>query len=330
LTGRIISILLAVGMFLFIFAGCGKDKEEQAEKNQAIQGQKEATVDPPEETIDEEKAGEEDTEKQEETTADLPKEITGEDGVTMVLIPAGEFQMGTGSSEIPQLILWAKDWYPDANADLFENETPRHKVYLDVFYMDKYEVTNALYKKFMDATRHETPKYWDDVRFSAPEQPVVGINWHDAKAYAEWVGKRLPTEAEWEKAAQGGLLDKRFPWGDADPDGTQCNFADESWADTDFDDGYRFTAPVGRSIPNGYGLYDMSGNASEWCADWYDENYYSKSPERNPTGPGSGTLRILRGGSWNNFPYFLRVASRGTKSPLSMDSRLGFRCVVQE
>jgi sulfatase modifying factor 1 len=331
---RTLYITLAIGILLFAFSGCGKDKEEQTEKKQpeeqAIQKQEEVATEPLEKTIDEEQPEKEYPEEQEETTATIPKEITGEDGVAMVLIPAGEFQMGTDSSEMPQLVQWAKDCYSEANADLFKNETPRHTVYLDDFYMDKYEVTNALYKKFMDATKHETPKYWDDVRFNAPEQPVVGISWHDAKAYAEWAGKRLPTEAEWEKAAQGGLLDKRFPWGDADPDGTQCNFADRDWTGTDLDDGHKFTAPVGRFIPNGYGLYDMSGNVSEWCADWYDENYYSKSPGRNPTGPESGTLRILRGGSWNNFPYFLRVASRGTKEPSSRDSRLGFRCVVQK
>ena len=308
-------------IILIIFAGCGKDKEEQA-----VQEQEKPTAALPEETIVEEQDEEE--EPEEEPVQE--QEITSEDGAPMVLIPAGEFQMGTDPSEVPELVEWAKEWYSEANATLFQSETPRHTVYLEAFYMDKYEVTNALYKEFMEATGHEAPEYWDDPRLNASKHPVVGISWHDAKAYAEWAGKRLPTEAEWEKAARGGLVGKRFPWGDADPDGTQCNFADAEWTNTDFDDGYKLTAPVGSYAPNDYGLYDMAGNVSEWCSDWDDENYYAKSPGRNPTGPDLGALRIVRGGSWNNYPYFLRAASRGTKGPPDTDSRLGFRCVAQE
>lgn len=336
-------MLIAIGMLLLIFVGCGKDKEEQIEdkqsEEQAIESQEKTTADSPKEIIGDEQTKKEESEEQavqaqEKVAPDIPKEatdeVTSKDGAPMALIPAGEFQMGTELSEIPQLLRRAKEWHPESDPGLFENEMPRHTVYLDAFHIDKYEVTNALYGKFMDAASHRTPKFWDDPRFNAPDQPVVGVSWYDAKAYAEWAGKRLPTEAEWEKAAQGGLIGKRFPWGDSDIDGTQCNFKDKSWLDKNADDGYKYTAPVGSFIPNGYGLYDMAGNAVEWCADRYDEYYYAKSPKRNPAGPDSGVSRIIRGGGWFDLPYFIRSAGRTNKNPLDMDSRIGFRCVAQE
>ncbi len=230
--------------------------------------------------------------------------ITGDDGAPMVLIPAGEFQMGDAFNE-------GRDY-----------ELPVHTVYVDAFYMDVYEVTNARYHKFMDETGHEAPGYWDDPDFNAPDQPVVGVSWHDATAYAEWAGKRLPTEAEWEKAARGGLIGKRYPWGDEithDDANYRGTGGKDIWAEQ--------TAPVGSFAPNGYGLYDMAGNVWEWCADWYDGNYYSISPERNPMGPGSGTYRVLRGGSWRSTPDTLRAAFRTNNDPTATDSHLGFRCV---
>jgi len=343
LTRQTLYMLIAIGMLLLISFGCGKDKEEQIEnkqsEEQAIQAQKRTTADPPKEIIDEEQvekkeSGEQAVQAQEKVAPDIPKEaadeVIGKDGAPMALIPAGEFQMGTESFEVPQLLQWAKRWHPASDAGFLDNETPCHTVYLDAFYIDKYEVTNALYRKFMDATSRKTPKFWDDPRFNAPDHPVVGVSWHDAKAYAEWAGKRLPTEAEWEKAAQGGLIGKRFPWGDSEMDGTQCNFLDKNWLDENSDDGYKYTAPVGSFIPNGYGLYDMAGNAAEWCADRYDEHYYAKSPKRNPAGTDSGVSRVIRGGGWFDLPYFVRSASRSNKNPLEMDSRIGFRCVAQE
>ena len=177
------------------------------------------------------------------------KVFSEKDGAEMVLIPAGAFQMGTGESELDSLVRDFSQY--DAERSWFEDEMPRHTVDMEAFYIDKYEVTNAVYKKFVDATGHRAPFYWNDANYNAPNQPVVAVTWHDAMAYAEWAGKRLPTEAEWEKAARGGLNGARYPWGNAEPDGSQCNFADMNAppqyfsANRDVNDGYQYTAPVG-------------------------------------------------------------------------------------
>ena len=248
----------------------------------------------------------------------------------MVLIPVGEFEMGTGADQIPQLLRSAKQYFPDAEASWFENETPRHKVCLDAFYMDIYEVSNAQYKKFIDKTGYHPPLYWNTFNF-APNHPVVGVSWHDAMAYAKWAGKRLPTEAEWEYAARGGLVGKKYPWGDAEADGKRANFADKTinlnWSNKNVSDGYKYTASIGAFPPNDYGLYDMAGNVFEWCFDWHDAGYYAKSPEYNPTGPISGTMRVIRGSSWSYPPTRMRVSRRIEKHPTSMLDYVGFRCI---
>ena len=228
--------------------------------------------------------------------------IIGKDGAEMVLIPAGEFLMGSNDGS--------------------SNEKPVHTVYLDAFYIDKYEVTNAQYKKFMDATGHKAPAYWNDPRFNNPTQPVVGVSWYDAKAYADWAEKRLPTEAEWEKSARGGLVGKKYPWGD------KITHDDANYEGTGGKDIWECTSPVGSFAPNGYGLYDMAGNVWEWCADWYDGNYYKVSPKENPKGPTSVDWRVIRGGSWGNgiFILYLRVAVRISDDPTYMLSNVGFRC----
>ncbi len=218
------------------------------------------------------------------------------------------------------------------------NEGSVHKIYLDVFYIDRYEVTNAQYKKFMDATGYKAPLYWKDSNYNTPNQPVIGVNWHDAKAYADWAGKRLPTETEWEKAARGGLVGKRYVWGnDWPPPKNSGNFADETAKKTfpdwsiinGYDDGYAYTAPVGKFTPNGYGLYDMEGNVWEWCSDWYDANYYSGILKSNPKGLDSGEYKVVRGGNlFDSHEFYLRVATRNFHfDPTYRFFLIGFRCI---
>jgi len=272
--------------------------------------------------------------------------IRQKDGMKMVYIPAGTFMMGTSDAQIKEMLRpnWKESW--------FENEKPAHEVYTDAFYMDEHEVTNAQYRKFVEATGRREPegtgpvngvwqdefKPWRDSNFNNPNQPVVCVSWEDAKAYAEWVGASLPTKAQWEKAARGGLIGKRFPWGDGFPRRELVgNFIDESalkvfpnWAKiADYDDGYAYTAPVGKFAPNGYGLYDMSGNVWEWCLDSYEADYYGRSPERNPVNNNFTNVdsRVLRSGSWrSNNRFDLRCAVRNDNGPTDTDCHLGFRC----
>jgi formylglycine-generating enzyme required for sulfatase activity len=243
-----------------------------------------------------------DTEKTDKK--ELPKEITGKDSVKMVLLPAGEFQMGDSFSE---------GW---------DRERPVHIVYVDNFYMDIYLVTNEQYKKFMDATGHNAPMFWNDPDYNGPDYPVVGVSWYDAEAYCKWAGKRLPTEAEWEKAARGDLVNKRYPWGN------NLSRDDANYSGKGGKDIWKYSSPVGSFPKNGYGLYDMAGNVWEWCADWYDEKYYSISPKLNPKGPDSGKYKSLRGGSWYyNGNYGLRITYRFTGLPSLGNTFFGFRCV---
>ena len=228
--------------------------------------------------------------------------IIGKDGAEMILIPAGEFIMGSPEGEG------------------LDSEHPQHTVFLDAFHIDKHEVTNAQYKQFMDATRHKAPEYWDNEKYNQPEQPVVDVDWHDAVAYCKWAGKRLPTEAEWEKAARG-TDGRKYPWGN-EWDSSKCTSGMGG-------DGYDYTAPVG-SFPAGaspYGVMDMAGNVWEWCADWYNKNYYSQSPQQNPKVPDSGSRRVLRGGGWpDGFASILRCALRYFYVPSRARSPIGFRC----
>ena len=244
----------------------------------------------------------------------------------MVLITEGEFEMGSDAAEAS------------------DDEQPVHTVYTDAFYIDAHEVTVAAYRQFVEKTGHRAPD-WDQVAHYSPtdEHPIVLVSWHDAMAYAKWADKRLPTEAEWEKAARGGHIQQQYPWGDAAPDGTQCNFADKNlvrywWADKDADDNYEYTAPVGSYRENEYGLYDMAGNVWEWCLDEYDSSFYGVSPDANPVS-GTATLeeimetfssvqsmRVLRGGSWLVNSQTVRSAVRFRLHPLHLSSNIGFRC----
>ena len=213
----------------------------------------------------------------------------------MVKVPAGEFTMGSDSGG--------------------SDEKPVHRVYLDEFYIDKYEVTNEQYNQCVSAGTCSGNKKYNG--FTDPRQPVVGVNWSQADTYCKWAKKRLPTEAEWEKAARG-TDGRTYPWGE----GIDCTKANYSKC------GHKKTKPVG-SYPSGaspYGAMDMAGNVLEWCSDWYGKKYYRNSPNRNPKGPGSGRLRVLRGGGWINSPYGIRASNRGWLNPTSWDNSLGFRC----
>ena len=262
----------------------------------------------------------------------IPQTFLGKDGTVMVLIPAGDFVMGT-----------------PADTGGNSRTSPAHTVYLDSFYIDVHEVTVGHYNQFVQATGYQPLPDWVSEYSPTDQHPVVLVSWHDARAYAKWAGKRLPTEAEWEKAARGGLVSKTHPWGDDELDGTQCNFADKSlhivwkkelfgdnnWADKNIDDGYTYTSPVGSFPPNGYGLFDMAGNVWEWCFDAYDENFYANSPRRNPIASiiikdtennitAVNNKRSLRGVSW--LDRHVWIASRLGYPATGTTIQYGFRC----
>ena len=275
----------------------------------------------------------------------LAKNITGKDGAPMVLIPEGEFWMGS----------------PDGEGN--RNEHPRHTVALSAFYLDKYEVTNRLFQQFVHHTNHRTTaeqegKAWVLTAAGEPEEvsgahwrkpeggetvfdshreehPVVSVSWEDAHAYCRWAGKRLPTEAEFEYATRAGTETKYWWGGNGHPGSRQvANIGDESvkrqysnWTFmTGYDDGYARTAPVGSFEANPFGLHDITGNVWEWTADRYGEQYYGASPRKNPRGPSDGDFRVLRGGSWFSAPAHVRSAARFWSIPTYRYDPLGFRC----
>ncbi len=265
--------------------------------------------------------------------------VSEKDGVEMVYVPAGEFLMGSTPSQMEQVVAGCIAVGFDekqCRGPWFNDETPQHPVFLDAFWIDKTEVTNAMYQKCVAMGVCSPPKDYGP-KFDAPNHPVVGVSWHDANTYCRWVDRRLPTEAEWEKAARG--VDGRiFPWGDVwDVDKTQrLNFADRNasvhgditWADMNADDGYAETAPAG-SYPLGQSPYqalDMAGNAWEWVNDWYRPDYYNQGIYMNPQGPADGVERVFRGGSWGNYREVERTADRGFASPDFQDYVIGFRC----
>ena len=250
--------------------------------------------------------------------------IVSQDGAEMALIPTTEFLMGTRVSDLDEIVAELRRYSLERaiQRNWFEDETPQHRVFIDAYYIDKYEVTNAQYQKFMEARGYPKPAYWHDARFNHPSQPVVGVSWNDAMAYAQWARKTLPTEAQWENAARGGLIGKRYPWGDAwPPPPSAGNFL-----------GNTSTSPVGSFKPNGYGIYDLVGNVAEWCLDVYSEGYYRASPQRNPINKPMQDIRVLRvvrGGGWSGTAIQLRCAYRGRDIPSNKYNLLGFRCVLE-
>jgi formylglycine-generating enzyme len=232
----------------------------------------------------------------------------------MVSIPAGPFPMGV----------------PPGDRDGGRDEYPRHEVYLDAYMIDTYEVTNGRYLEFVKATGHRVPQnaknptrnLWEGDRIteSLAARPVVNVDWFDADAYCRWAGKRLPTEAEWEKAAKGNH-DWRFPWGNVEPTAKHLNY-NQQWI------GEKTLMPVGsyEAGRSPYGLYDMAGNVWEWVHDWYDASYYERSPKKNPKGPETGTKRVLRGSGWQNETPTVRIFTRVDSDPAVKNESTGFRC----
>lgn len=223
----------------------------------------------------------------------------------MVEIPAGPFWMGRDGTEA------------------LEDERPRHLVTLDAYWMDEHEVTTAQYATFLAVTNRVAPWQWELVDLARhADRPVIGVDWFDAAAYCEWAGKRLPTEAEWEKAARG--TDERlYPWGNGTPTPKLANFA--LGARFSYD---QVLMPVGtyNQAASPYGLTEMAGNVWEWVQDWYAGNYYEGAPAQNPKGPEQGQFKVLRGGSWSDLPKYLLTYGRFKLPPSTRNSYTGFRC----
>jgi sulfatase modifying factor 1 len=240
-----------------------------------------------------------------------PNEIQG-----LVLIPAGPFPMGV----------------PAGARDGGRDEYPRHEVHLNAYYIDKYEVTNGRYLEFMRATGHRAPQHPIDPKRnlwqgglmpeSVVDRPVINVDWYDADAYCRWAGKRLPTEAEWEKAARG-TDDRRFPWGNVEPTDKHLNY-NQHWQ------GEKTLMPVGsyEAGKSPYGVYDMAGNVWEWVADWYDEHYYEHSPPRNPKGPPSSGFKVIRSSGWHVETPLVRIFTRVKSDPRNRNDSTGFRCAA--
>ncbi len=232
----------------------------------------------------------------------------------MVLVPKGEFVMGSMMEDIE----WTARYFHSESLEFYRDETPVQNVLLGDYHIDKYEVSVTHYRKYLVETGKPKPKYLDNSRFNPENHPVVGVTWQEASDYCQWAGKRLPTEAEWEKAARGTDA-RRYPWGN-DPDNKKGNVRGR-------DDGYRYTSPVG-VFPEGrspYGAMDMAGNVWEWTRDWYLP--YPGNDQKNEM--FGRQFKVLRGGSWNSNLDLARAALRGKALPDQRQNYIGFRCVRQ-
>ena len=226
----------------------------------------------------------------------------------LVQIPEGLFLMGSETGQ--------------------ENERPAHRVWVDSFLLAETQLTHAEYESYLKATGSAPPPFWNDPDFSHPEQPVVAVSWFEAVAYCEWLSAttgrhyRLPSEAEWERAARGGAEQQQYPWGDAPPQSLP-----------DYDNRWKTgPEPVARYTANAYGLYDICENVHEWCSDWFQADYYAVSPDRNPAGPDHGERRASRGGSWRHHIKVTRCAARSSIPPQFQYADYGFRvaCSLSE
>lgn len=258
-------------------------------------------------------------------------QVSDKDGMVQMYVSAGTFLRGSSSGS--------------------SNETPQREITLDAFWIDQYEVNNNQYAQFLNergdhlncegepctSIDNNTYIYLQEgvykVKDNFADHPTIMVSWYGADAYCEWAGRRLPTEAEWEKAARG-TDGRSYPWGN-EFDGHLHNFCDAQceldWADKSVDDGYPFTAPVG-SYPAGaspYGVMDMFGNVWEWVNDWFNSDYYEFSPDQNPQGPGFGDYRVLRGGSWDNLGSVMRASDRSSGNPTDRYYNVGFRCAQE-
>jgi formylglycine-generating enzyme len=221
----------------------------------------------------------------------------------------------------PELVLVPAGWFLMGSRMGQENEHPVHRVWVDAFYLAACQVMNAEYGIFLTETGVEAPPFWGSPNLNHPRQPVVGVSWFDAVNYCEWLGRstgrryRLPTEAEWERAARGGVEEKAFPWGDEPPQSLP-----------DYEKRWRSgPEPVANRAPNAFGLYDICENVHEWCSDWYQPDYYRLSPQRNPSGPATGERRSSRGGSWRHHVKVARCSARSSIPPEFRYADYGFR-----
>jgi formylglycine-generating enzyme required for sulfatase activity len=257
------------------------------------------------------------------TVSGLPVEITDEKGVKMRLVSAGEFTMGSNADNS---LTECQKYFNGCERWQFADEDPPHTVMINDYYMDVYEVTNLQYASCVDSGKctspYSTGSYTRSNYFRNSAYmnfPVTSVNWNQAKTFCDWRGARLPTEAEWEKAARG-IDGRTYPWGNAAPSSSLANYISN--------DSSNDTTEVG-SYENGkspYGMYDMAGNVWEWVADWYDSNYYQTLPAENPQGPSSGDYRVLRGGSWDYNLLNLRSSIRNWNLPSYWLDDIGFRC----
>ena len=226
-----------------------------------------------------------------------------------------------GVAVLPALISIPEGWFLMGCDSGRDNEQPVHRVWVDDFLLAACQITNADYARFLRDTRSLPPPFWNDPNFNHPERPVVGVSWFEAVRYCEWLSVetgrrfRLPTEAEWERAARGGRDGALFPWGNVPPESLQ-GYAGRWQTGPE---------PVGQASANEYGLYNMCDNVHEWCSDWYAPGYYAVSPERNPRGPETGDRRASRGGSWRHHIKISRCAARSSIPPEFQYADYGFR-----